>query len=385
MLCAGKACGAEPKCNAWSFCNLPANEHCGTAAKHVDCYLKTAPSKPSKMDTRVSGSPGAGCRPRYGPPPPPPAPPAPPKPPPNWRFFNLVESQRGAILARHPDFGSGYLKDVKCTNSATSLSCPAGVLPARMSAADASVFANVGANWFAATLSATKVSEAAGGVSVDFEKGGKQYSANDKIYLQGPHQLISEAGEWSLDSATSKLYFWPRDQAAMAAGTAQIVATTTVRVLDFRGESWDNLTMGVDVSGIVLSGSDFDSDFLLFNRTNDMPVRFREGMVRFENASDCSLEDSALLDAGHSAVWLQGYAQNISIRGNKIERPGFCGVYFQGIYPGDTWAISSSSSSGEGYPEGAGPIRTAAAADVNKGHIVTDNFIYDYGRRVGHG
>jgi hypothetical protein len=185
------------------------------------------------------------------------------------------------VLARHPDFGSGYLKDVNCTNGATSLWCPAGVLPARMGAADASVFANVGANWFAATLSATKVSDtAAGGVSVAFEKGGHQYSANNKIYLQGPHQLISEAGEWSLDSTASKLYYWPRDQAAMAAGAAQITATTTARVLDFRGESWENLTTGVDVRGLVLSGSDFDSDFLLFNRTNDMPVRFREGMAR---------------------------------------------------------------------------------------------------------
>ena len=240
-MCAGKACGAEPQCKAWSYCNLPANEHCGTAAKHVDCYLKSAPSKPSKMGTRVSGSPGAGCRPDYGPPLPPP-PPAPPTPPPsdNWRFFNLVEGQRGAVLARHPDFGSGYLKDVNCTNSATSLWCPAGVLPAGMRAADASVFANVGANWFAATLSATKVSDtAAGGVSVAFEKGGHQYSANNKVYLQGPHQLISEAGEWSLDSAASKLYYWPRDQAAMAAGAAQITAATTARVLDFRGESWE--------------------------------------------------------------------------------------------------------------------------------------------------
>ena len=51
-------------------------------------------------------------------------------------------------------------------------------------------------------------------------------------------------------------------------------------MLDFRGESWENLTTGVDVRGLVLSGSDFDSDFLLFNRTNDMPVRFREGMAR---------------------------------------------------------------------------------------------------------
>ena len=44
------------------------------------------------------------------------------------------------------------------------------------------------------------------------------------------------------------------------------------------------------------------------------------------------------MDAGFSAFWLQGQTQNISIRGNRIERPGFCGFYLQGLGPGDTTA-----------------------------------------------
>jgi hypothetical protein len=48
--------------------------------------------------------------------------------------------------------------------------------------------------------------------------------------------------------------------------------------------------------------------------------------------------NSALLDAGHSAFWFQGKSQHIKVEGNRIERPGFCGAYLQGIYPGDTWA-----------------------------------------------
>ena len=159
-------------------------------------------------------------------------------------------------------------------------------------------------------------------------------------------------------------------------------------MIDFRGESWapNNLVRAVDVSGLVLSGSDFDANFTLFERTNDTPLQYREGMVRFENSSDCSLQDCALLDAGHSAIWLQGYAQNHIIKGNRIERPGFCGLFFQGIYPGDTWAISNGFGRAKnGTVVHPGPIRSAAEADVNKGHIVSDNLIYDYGRRVGHG
>ena len=62
------------------------------------------------------------------------------------------------------------------------------------------------------------------------------------------------------------------------------------------------------------------------------------GATYFENATDCSVTNSALLDAGHSAFWLQGLSQHIKLEGNRIERPGFCGAYLQGIYPGDTWA-----------------------------------------------
>jgi len=85
--------------------------------------LQSAAANPSRgggVDSqRVSGSPGAGCRPSYGPPPPPP-----PAANDNWRFFNLLESGEAVTLARLPDFGSGYLKDLNCTNSDTKLTCP---------------------------------------------------------------------------------------------------------------------------------------------------------------------------------------------------------------------------------------------------------------------
>jgi hypothetical protein len=74
-----------------------------------------------------------------------------------WRFYNLIEGQRGAILARHPDFGSGYLKDFGCHNNATQLTCPAGVLPEGLTPTDMSVFANVGGNWFTAVRQISRV------------------------------------------------------------------------------------------------------------------------------------------------------------------------------------------------------------------------------------
>eukprot|EP00937_MAST-01D_sp_MAST-1D-sp2_P000988 g988.t1 len=374
-----RACANFSGCNAWSYCNLPPDgEVCGSHSNPIDCYLKSgAPARPSAMATRVSGVPGAGCRPTY-PPGPAPAPAAP------WRFFNLLEARVGAVQARVPKAGGGYLKDVACTNSNTQMVCPRGVLPAAglTTPADASVFVNIGANWFTETRAATSSAVGAdGSVTVEFRGGSG--NANDKIYLQGSKELISEPGEWALDSAAGMLYYWPRDQAAMAAGRAEVVALTTKRVLDIRGNGWapGELAQAIDFDGIVFSGSDFTHEYGLGNmkkRTNDTPQPLREGMVRIENATDVRVERSALLDAGYSAFWLQGFAQNVSIVGNWIERPGFCGAYFQGIYPGDTTADSTGVVPG-------GPIDSAAASDVNKGHAVESNLIFDYGRRVGHG
>ena len=345
-----KACAAHADCKAWSYCNLPTGQRCGTKNKPVDCYIKTAASHPTTMAARVSGSPGGGCRPHYMPLPSPPPPPNN-----NWRFFNLLENGEAATLARLPDYGSGYLKDLGCKNSDTSFTCPAGVLPAAMDAADIGVQCNLGSDWFTSLRQGVSYNAAENEVTFQAKQSG--FTANDKIYVQGDKALISEPGEWALESGTGILYLWPRDETAMAAGTADIVVATTTRIFDFQGTDWEQgITTAIDVDGIVFSGSDFASEFILFRRGNDTPLSMREGMVRFENATDISVKNCALLDAGFSAFWLQGKSQKITVEGNRVERPGFCGAYLQGIYPGmfcDTLALNMESTFSHGFEQHA--------------------------------
>jgi len=133
----------------------------------------------------------------------------------------------------------------------------------------------------------------------------------------------------------------------------------------------------IAVDGIVVSGSDFTSEFILFRRGNDTPLAMREAMVRFENATDISFKNSALLDAGHSAFWFQGKSQHITVEGNRIERPGFCGAYLQGIYPGDTWAGGDGDGT-QGTVDGTpawGPIKSSDEAYVNFGHSFSNNAV----------
>ena len=52
--------------------------------------------------------------------------------------------------------------------------------------------------------------------------------------------------------------------------------------------------------------------------------------VYLENATGITIAGCALLAAGQSAVWMQGWAQDNTITGNLIKESGFCSVYMSG-------------------------------------------------------
>ena len=95
---------------------------------------------------------------------------------------------------------------------------------------------------FTQTLDVTGMRVYTNGTQVlDFESGSDSFHANDKIFLQGSKELISEPGEFALEGTL--LYYWPRHVKAMQNGVTNIVALTTKRVLNFAGESWDLLAV----------------------------------------------------------------------------------------------------------------------------------------------
>ena len=306
------------------------------------------------------------------------------------RFFGLICNGAPATLARIPKAGSGYLNELGCDGVGTKITCPPGVLPAALSSevADAGMYANLGSDWFTdlrQVLSATR-NPKDGSTDVTFTNGAA--SANSRLYLQGAKSLISEPGEWALDSAATTVYYYPHpdELAAMENGSLSIFATTATTVVDIRGAGFDAASLAHDIvfTGIKVQGSDFgpvfysdasyDSDTSPCKRAITQTEAYKQlhnqGMVRVENATRVAVVDSWLLDAGYSAFWLEGWAQNVTIAGNVVSRAGVMGVYLNGPLPGEThWGQWSSP------PQ----------AYVNKGHLIQDNVFYDYGKRVGHG
>jgi hypothetical protein len=352
-----EACAAVPACVAWSLC---VNITCGTPQKPVNCYLKksSAGRRPFGPQ-RTSGTL---------------VPPTPPAPPASGAFYSLIEGARTATIARVPNKGSGYLASIGARNDDNSISWPANssYFPAApFDVSNAHVFCNLGADWFTETRPVTSLNFEGRTVFFEGARNGVA-GCNDKVYLQGPRELIDEPGEWAHNPASGLLYYWPLDPASVQPGApAPIVAAPSATAIEFYGAPGGPPVADISIEGLEVRGSGFTPDgaYRIFppGRPNDFPAPTDSGMVRVEGAARIALLRCKLLFAGLSAVWVSREARNVTVAGCWIEGPGFCGVTLAGPYPGD------------------GPYASAAAAFVNRGHAVVSNLIYNVGTRVGHG
>ena len=224
-------------------------------------------------------------------------------------FQVLVEGTEAAVLARTPERGSGYLRDLGCSVDDGTLTCPRGVLPQastmQKNIADMSVFCNTGAGWDGETRAVEKLSSSSsGGVAVSYYAPSRTCGGdcNNKTYIQGSPVFITEPGEWAFDSKRTTLYYWPRDTTGVLNGTVSVVAATASRVLDVAGESFANkakLATRLSFERLTIVGSDFSHNYVcdFWTRT---PEPFREGMIRIENATD--IEVQSLLERSNRST-----------------------------------------------------------------------------------
>lgn len=180
-------------------------------------------------------------------------------------------------------------------------------------------------------------------------------SSAARVFIQGAASLISEPGEWGLDSAAGTLFYFPVPEELpllQRNGRLPLFATTTKVVLDVRGTGFDaaGLARNLAFRNMTIQGSDFGPSFnsdasydsdtspckRAATRTDAYKALHNQGMVRIQNATNIDVSDAWLSDAGYSAVWLEGWAQNVSIVSNVVSRAGVMGVYLNGPLPGAT-------------------------------------------------
>ena len=278
------------------------------------------------------------------------------------RFYRLFENGRSAVMARHPNKGSGYGGGAARVSN-TKIRIPAEWANYDFSAAQ--VFGWIGPDWFAEMRDVTGVDREKCLLNISPGSGGQPF--NTRIYVRGVRELLDEPGEWCISRSEGYVYYWPR---VLPIDQQLIVAPTTVCVLDVRGSAMDKPIENIRFEGFTFIGSDFCAEWRMFRESEgdgSMPKPLREGIIRAENARKIEVRFCRLLGAGHNGVYLNGWAQDCKVYGCWIEDAGFCGVYMNGWSPG------------------AGPFTCAAESYVNRGHKVSNNYIFDCGKFVGHG
>ena len=182
-------------------------------------------------------------------------------------------------------------------------------------------------------------------VKNQFIAGGGAYN------LQNALKFVTQPGEWAVDSAQGRVYYWP------PAGTPadmRITAPAAYRLMEMKGDPLGKTV----VHDIVVKGIHFTcTDRLPEDQWPDDWVKRQaelpDAMVSVEGAANCVIDSCTLTYSGSYAIDLQNSAQNIRITRNEMGWLGCGGVLLQGFGPGTT--------------------------DVNRNNIIQRNYIHDTG------
>ena len=183
----------------------------------------------------------------------------------------------------------------------------------------------------------------------DFQDWGGQYNV-----MNTPKYLDTE-GEWCVDSANGKVYYWPKDGKDPNAET--LFAPKLYELVRFQGDEeedgWAKQVEYVTLRELNFLYSDripeteLDPEWL--TRNGESP----DGMIFMEGVSNCSVENCVIGYSGAQGIVLNHYAQNCRITGNEIALSSSGGIYITGYGPGTT--------------------------DLNKYHYISRNHIHNVG------
>lgn len=283
------------------------------------------------------------------------------------RFFRLFENGRSAVMASNPNSGSGYGGGLKKVNN-TTIKVPQEWKDYDFS--NAQVYGWLGADWFAELRKVNSFDKMK--LQLKIDPGSKNFQGlNNRVMIQGVPELLDQEGEWCLRPEEGYVYYWPRcAREGLAIHDQLIVAPSVSRILDIRGSSRDKIVHDIVFEGITFIGSDFTDNWRVFTEregSDSMPDGLQEGMIYIENADRIEVKYCKLMGAGHSAVYVNRRSQNCSVYGSWIEDAGFCGIYLGS------------------YAPLRGPIKGGLESYINKGHTISNNYIYDCGKFIGGG
>ena len=216
--------------------------------------------------------------------------------------------------------------------------------------------------------------------------GGRYYS-DGAIQFRNALACLEQPGQWCVDSAAGRVYYWPVD-AAMGGKT--VTAPTLYELFRLQGDdlaaqqpvrpkfdakgnrveratpplvtagasAFDQRVEYVEFRGLTLECTDrmpedqWPKDWLKRNAENP------DGALFLQGVEACSIADCTFRNCGAYAVVLDHYAQRVAVLGNEMSGLGSGGVQATGYGPG--------------------------TLDVNGHHVIRRNYVHGTGRDYMH-
>ncbi|MCX6343905.1 MAG: right-handed parallel beta-helix repeat-containing protein [Armatimonadetes bacterium] len=169
--------------------------------------------------------------------------------------------------------------------------------------------------------------------------------------LQNALKFLTQPGEWCVDSAQGKVYYWPIDGTMKG---KKAWAPNLYRLMQFNGKNdGETLVHHIEIRGLTFTCTDRLPEDKWPEEWVKRQAELPDAMVFLEGIADCTLENNTFTYSGSYSLALQYFAQRIKVIGNEMGYSGCGGVQLQGYGPGKT--------------------------DINRDNIIHRNYIHHTG------
>ncbi|GGG51948.1 carbohydrate-binding protein [Paenibacillus radicis (ex Gao et al. 2016)] len=281
---------------------------------------------------------------------------------PGWRFHSMFVNDVGQPVAKSVQ-NSDWTAWPRLTAagspnpSGRSITFPAGALNHIPSNRDAEI-AMTTAWWWNIVSPIDSINPVNHTAKLQ-SKAPVQYA--DLLSLDGGHYnirnalpVLDQAGEWVVDSAAGKVYYWPTDGTMSGKTVFAPQLNEIVRLQgDEEAQNWAKQVEYVEFRDLQFMYSDrtpedqYNPDWLVRNAENP------DAMIYMQGVSHIVMDSNLIAYSGSQGIALDQYAQHVTLTRNEIAYSSSGGIQITGYGPGDV--------------------------DVNKNHVIERNHIHDMG------
>ncbi|WP_066219970.1 PDZ domain-containing protein [Formosa haliotis] len=248
-------------------------------------------------------------------------------------FDQLVVNGKPQILARYPNYDedahywNGSAADAISKEKVASWSNPKG----------AYFHALHGGKWGGFHYTITGVNDQGEAIL----EGGQQNNRGSRPHVEfrmveNVFEELDSPGEWYLDKASHKLYYWPEANTNLESATIEVaVLKDLIQVVG---------TLENPVKDVELSGISFQHTKRTFMEHYEPLLRsdwsiYRGSVVFFEGTENCTVKNNEFVHLGGNVIMASKYNKGLQVIGNHIHDNGATAVAFVG----DPSAVRSPS------------------------------------------